>query len=298
MSSTADNTRFSQTLNLRSFEVAETQQQCSLVRIYPAEKIGEVLALAGRPLVVGRDSSCEIELADDSVSRRHATIEPCGQILIVTDLDSTNGTYINDLRISQQTLMPGDRLRFGNQIFKFLESANLEAQYHEVVYKIMTCDGLTQAFNKRYLRELLEREVQRCQRTFRPLCAMMLDLDYFKRINDTYGHLTGDEVLVELCRRIGRVLRRDEVLARYGGEEFAIVLSDTTLDQACEVAERVRQAILERPFHTELADIVVTASVGVAETKGEPMTADELLELADQRLYAAKQCGRNRVIGG
>jgi two-component system cell cycle response regulator len=145
-------------------------------------------------------------LDDDSVSRRHASLEQVAGAYILTDRGSTNGTYVNDERIEQRKLRTGDRLRFGNQIVKFLATDHVEVEYHETVYKIMTTDGLTQAYNRRYFLEVIEREFYRAKRTGRPLSVLMVDVDLFKKINDTYGHLAGDEVLGELCRRINGVL--------------------------------------------------------------------------------------------
>jgi two-component system, cell cycle response regulator len=291
-------TRFSQSFGLRAQQGNLDQLSGCLVRIYPAEGIGEVYDLGDEPIVIGRDLSCDLQLNDDSVSRQHATLEPAAGGYILTDRGSTNGTYVNDQRIERRKLTTCDRLRFGNQIVKFLSADRMEVEYHETVYKIMTTDGLTQAYNKRYLLEVVEREFHRASRTGQPLSVLMVDVDWFKQINDTHGHLAGDEVLGELCRRIHGVLRRDEVLARYGGEEFVLVMSDTSLDEACEAGERLRRAVADHPFASEQAAINVTVSVGVASTEGCSLAGPtELIEQADQRLYAAKQSGRNRVVG-
>jgi two-component system cell cycle response regulator len=290
-------TRFSQSIGIRLRERGLTERQSCLVRIYPADGIGQMFELADQCLVIGREPTCEIELIDDSVSRRHASIDCISGGYFLEDLQSRNGTYVNDERIVRQRLQPGDRLRFGNQILKFLSTDRIETEYHETVYKIMTTDGLTQVHNKRYLLEILEREVERTRRTGRPLSVLMIDIDRFKVINDTFGHLAGDEVLGELCRRIKGYLRSDEVFARYGGEEFSLVMADTCLNEAIGAAERLRIAIAEKPFHTEQAEIPATVSIGVAETRGHtPLDADELLKKADKNLYAAKQAGRNRVM--
>lgn len=288
-------TRFLQSVALRVVEPC--RGACCLVRIYPSEGIGQMVELGETCVTIGRDGSCEVEIHDDSVSRRHAVIEPCEAGYLILDLGSTNGTYVNDERIDGLRLAGGDRIRLGNQIFKFIASDRVEAEYYEAIYRIMTTDGLTQAYNKRYLLEVLDRELLRAQRTTRPLAVMMMDLDRFKAINDTYGHLVGDEVLAGLCRRIKGLLRRDEVLARYGGEEFALVLSDTTLAEACEAAERIRRAVAETPFSTEEVPVPVTISIGLAVTHGEEgLNAADLLDRADRLLYAAKQSGRNRVM--
>ncbi len=227
---------------------AESAGPCLLVRIYPVSGIEQPLELAAEPVLVGRDRECGLALDDDSVSRRHATIQPWEHGHAVVDLGSTNGVYLNERRIAgTQPLQPGDRVRFGNQIFKYLGADGIEAQYHEVVFKLMTTDGLTGAYNKRYLLETLDREWQQSRRAGTPLSVMMLDLDKFKAVNDTYGHLAGDAVLVEFARRVRGVLRSGDLLARYGGEEFCMLLSRTALDDAVQVAERVRALAAATP---------------------------------------------------
>jgi diguanylate cyclase (GGDEF)-like protein len=269
-----------------------------MVRIHPANGLGAVIDLEEGNLTVGRDADCEIHLPDDSVSRRHARFEIGGNVCTLEDLDSTNGVYINDRRIARQRLAPGDRVRFGNQIFRFLGGDQIETEYFEAVYRMMTTDGLTQACNKRYLMEMLERELSRARRRERPVSVVMFDVDHFKAINDKFGHLAGDEVLCELCRRARGVLRAGEVLARFGGEEFTIVLPETTLADARHVGERLRAEVAKAPFATEGPEIPVTISVGLGECSGaEEITVDALLARADTQLYNAKRAGRNQVCG-
>ncbi len=290
-------TRFSKSLNSPLQICVPTERSSCLVRLYPAEGIGEYVQLTEPLLSIGRDPSSGLELDDDSVSRNHASLERTDGQFVLSDLGSTNGTYVNEQRIDSHRLSAGDRVRFGNQIFKFLAADRLEAEYHETVYGIMTTDGLTQVYSKRYLMEVVERELHRTRRTHRPLSLAMIDVDRFKEINDTFGHLTGDEVLTGLCRRVNGQLRRDEVFARYGGEEFALVMTDTPLSEAHEAAERLRQAIADQPIPTEQGGIPVTVSIGIARTSGEAaLTAAEFLDRGDRRLYAAKQGGRNRVV--
>jgi diguanylate cyclase (GGDEF)-like protein len=290
-------TLFTGSAAFRALEAEANHTGC-LVRIYPAEGIGEVFELDHRGVTIGREPVCDIVLRDDSVSRRHAMIECCPEGFLISDLGSTNGVYINDLRADRQSLTAGDRIRLGNQIFKYVSSDRIESQYHELVYKAMTTDGLTQAFNKRYLLEVLDRELSRCRRTGRPLSVLMIDLDRFKDVNDKFGHLAGDSVLVEFARRASSLLRRDEILARYGGEEFAVVLTDTPVGDARVAAERLRQAIADTPFLTERAEVSVAVSIGIAESRcTEDEDASALLDRADAMLYAAKQAGRNRCSG-
>lgn len=286
-------TRFSQE---KGFEPRNSTGPGCLVRIYPVEGLGRVVSLDAAGILVGRDPGAQLILTDDSVSRRHAMVESTVNGDFVVDLESTNGTWINDVRVGRQKLMAGDRVRFGNQIFSYLSSTSLEAQYHESVYRIMTTDGLTQVYNKRFLLEVLDRELARARRRQAPLSLLMMDIDHFKSINDRWGHLAGDAVLTEFARRISQAMEGDELLARFGGEEFALVLPDTPLEEATQIAEMLRATVAKAPVLTEGMEIPVTVSIGVAEYSAADMASvPALLEAADQMLYRAKNSGRNQV---
>lgn len=268
-----------------------------LVKIYPPSPLDQPLELTNATTVVGRDESSTICISEDSISRRHAEIEFDGQNYRVKDLNSTNGTFVNEARVTHSILNSGDRVRFGNQIFKFITLDGVESKYHEIVFKMMTTDGLTQVYNKRFLVDCIEREMQQAERGMQSLCLLMMDLDKFKSINDTYGHLAGDQVLSEFATRATSVLRSGEVLARFGGEEFALLCSPATLDQAIQAAERVRQITASQPVRYEQLYIPVTISIGISDfdPKREFLSPAELISRADEKLYAAKQNGRNRV---
>jgi len=268
-----------------------------LVRIYPVHVIEEPVELLSEPVLLGRDTGCTVALPDDSVSRRHALIEPHDEFHRISDLGSTNGTYVNEHRLYEPRILhAGDRVRLGSQVFKYLSSDSIESQYHETVFKLMTTDGLTTVHNKRYFLETLERECEQSRRHASPLCVLMLDLDKFKSVNDTYGHLAGDAVLMEFARRAQAVTRGGDLLARYGGEEFAALLTRTTLTEGLHIAERIRQATSSAPVTFEEFSIPITVSIGVACTTGMvPRDALGLVATADAQLYAAKQAGRNRV---
>lgn len=267
-----------------------------LVRIHPIALGDGVIALPRERVVIGRDDSCDIVLVDHDVSRAHASIEFKIGAFILTDLGSTNGTMVNQNKISTTILKSGDFIHVGKSILKFLRGDDIERQYHETVYSMMLNDGLTGIPNRRYFQDALQRELTRSQRHNRPLSLVLFDIDHFKRINDTHGHLAGDVVLRELTERIRSTVRRDEVFARCGGEEFAVILPEATLEQAALFAERIRAIVQANPVKAEDREIPVTISLGVAYTAGEDALSPEaLFDRADQKLYAAKQSGRNRV---
>ena len=267
-----------------------------LVVIYSSDQrqFGKRYVLGAEPLTIGRGQENRIVLDNDSVSRRHCRAERRGSQWFVVDLDSTNGTYVNDQQLTELALRRGDQVKVGDTILKFLSGDDLEAQYHETIYNMTIVDGLTQINNKRYLMETLEREIPRARRHGRPLSAVMFDIDHFKDINDNYGHLAGDYVLKELATLVKSRLRPDDVLGRYGGEEFCAVLPETALNGAASIAEDLRRRIEERRFIFEGESISVTVSLGCGELNGE-MNVSGLIKCADEKLYAAKNGGRNRV---
>jgi diguanylate cyclase (GGDEF)-like protein len=270
-----------------------------LVVIYTKEPtlLGKRFVLDQSPFRVGRGPENNIVLEGDSVSRRHAHFEQRGTSWVAVDDNSTNGTYVNDDPISRELgLANGDRVKVGPTIFKYLSGQDVEAQYHEEIYRMTIIDGLTQAHVKRYLLEALEKEMIRARRHERDLAFMMFDIDHFKKINDFHGHLAGDYVLKELARIVQGRIRRDEVFARYGGEEFAILLPETTLEGARQLAEGLREKVAEARFTFQNELIPVTISIGVAKLEESHKTSLDLIKCADERLYDAKRGGRNRVV--
>ncbi|MFO0762449.1 MAG: GGDEF domain-containing protein [Byssovorax sp.] len=269
----------------------------SLVVIYGAD-LGRRIPLGTTTIEFGRSSHADIPLPDDdAVSRHHAKIAWTGQGYAVTDLRSTNGTFVNDHSVVERTLRDGDQIKIGRSIFKLICGSNVEIAYHEEIYRLMTEDGLTQVQNKRAFENALEREVSRAGRYERPLSLLVFDLDHFKKINDTLGHLAGDAVLRQVGGLLKANVRREDVLARVGGEEFALLLPEVGIDAARGVAEKLRSLIHRTPSHFEDHTIALSASFGVAALdRDRPMTATALYQAADERLYLAKNGGRNRVM--
>lgn len=269
-----------------------------LVVIYTKEPtlLGKRFVLDRSPTRVGRGADNQIVLDGDSVSRRHAQFRQKGEAWVIVDDGSTNGTYCNDDQITREVVLKnGDRVKIGPTIFKYFSGADVEAQYHEEIYRMTIIDGLTQIYNKRYLHEALERELIRGRRHERELCILMFDIDHFKRINDVHGHLAGDYVLKEVARVVQARIRRDEVFARYGGEEFAIILPETPISGATALAETLRQKVADHSFVFQADSIKVTISLGAALMEEGDRTAADLIKRADEKLYQAKRTGRNRV---
>src|SRR5262245_57798674 len=276
-----------------------TNRDACLVHIYPTgAAMGMRYSLGDKAVVLGRGEDSDIRISDQSVSRRHARIEPGPEGYFAIDLQSTNGTFVNNSPVTMSRLADGDYLRVGNCIYRFLAGGNVETEYHEEIYRLTIHDALTGIHNKRYLLELLDRELDRATRACRRLTLIRLDSARVKAINDLLGHLGGDFALRELATCAQRYIRREELFARYGGEEFAVVIVESNPAGAQEVAERIRRLVEEYPFQYEGKGFQLTVSAGVACTSGDSaMTATELLRQADEKLYQAKNAGRNRVVG-
>jgi diguanylate cyclase (GGDEF)-like protein len=269
-----------------------------LVVIYTKEPtlLGRRFVLDNSPIRIGRGAENHIVLEGDSVSRRHAHFEQRGPIWWCVDDGSTNGSYVNDEQIMRESrLTNGDRIKIGPTIFKFLSGQDVEAQYHEEIYRMTIIDGLTQVHVKRYLLEALDKELMRARRHTRELSFLMIDIDHFKKINDVHGHLAGDYVLKEVAKHLQQRIRRDEVLARYGGEEFAIILPETNLDGGKALAEGLREKIEQSRFTFQGETIRVTISAGAAMLDEQDRASSDLIRRADEKLYEAKRAGRNRV---
>lgn len=166
----------------------------------------------------------------------------------------------------------------------------------EELHRLSITDELTQTYNRRHFMQVAEHRLAQASQG-KGLSILIFDLDDFKALNDRYGHLTGDAVLAEVCRRCALSLRREDVFARYGGEEFVVLLPTTDHREALEVAERLRQVVAEHPVEVEGFAIPVTISLGLATQRGLEQSLDELLNHADDALYQAKQRGKNRVLG-
>jgi two-component system cell cycle response regulator len=279
-------------------EAGEACQAC-LVHIYPSgTSMGRRYPLGDGPLSIGRGGDCDIVIDDPSVSRRHVRLVPLANGHEALDLGSTNGTHVNDEKTPRQILSDGDYLRVGNHIYRYLAGGNVEAAYHEEIHRLVIIDALTDVPNRRHFMEFLTRELARAGRYERALTLILLDIDCFKAINDQNGHLSGDAVLRLLAARIKPIVRAEELLARYGGEEFAVVLPECPRDTGLAAAERIRSLVEAEPFPAKDRMLHVTISLGLATTTpDEPLAVAELIQRADEHLYAAKQAGRNCVRG-
>jgi len=266
------------------------------------DQIGTTWVIDGRDALIGRDAECAIPLTDGRCSRAHARLKvlspPGGgpDALIIEDLHSTNGTMLNDAPlVAPHVLRENDRVRIGATVLAFDYRDLREVEAHRTLEHLAAVDVLTGLHNRRSLDDALRREHERSLRTGRPWSTMMLDVDHFKRVNDTYGHPAGDRVLATIAAILRKQLRTADIPGRWGGEEFAVVLPETDIVAAEAVAERVREAIASEVIDGGEVGLVVTASIGVAQAAAGGRDPHEVLAAADEALYEAKREGRNRV---
>ncbi|HEX2873438.1 MAG TPA: GGDEF domain-containing protein [Polyangiaceae bacterium] len=259
---------------------------------------GAVFPLHGTSVWIGRGSRVDVDLEDDAVSTRHALVTRRSDGLFLQDGHSTHGTFVNDEPVQMpRLLVDGDHVRVGNTILRFSMLDELEEHALTQLFELTIHDPLTHAYNRRYLTTHLRHELAFAARQAQSIGLLLIDIDYFKRVNDNFGHRVGDVVLQLVAASIQRTLRPYDALCRYGGEEFVVVARDISLRNAEILAERIRHNIEAMHFDAASASASVTVSIGVTTTTptGDPGEAEHLLQLVDEALYAAKDAGRNRV---
>jgi len=279
-------------------EIRKAKEQDACLIIIRGKMQGIRFFLTRDEMIIGRDPAAEISLADEGISRRHAKLTRRGGTVLLTDLGSANGTFVNDRRVvePETPLAKEDMLRVGNSILKFLPAGEIEIVFYGNLGAAANTDPLTRIYNKGYLLEALGAEWKRAKALHTDFSLIFLDLDHFKNINDTCGHDAGDEVLKEVARLIRNdFVRPRDIFARYGGEEFALLLPNTSGKAALDLAERIRAAVEAQAFLYEAKRLPVTCSMGVAALGVATDSAATLLKAADKAGYASKEAGRNRV---
>ena len=224
------------------------KSHASLIVLQGAE-IGRDFRLRKTDMIIGRSIEADIRLPDNEASREHARIHFKGTPrdqkanYFITDLGSTNQTFVNSKAVKQLKLRDGDKIQIGETVLKFVILDDIEASFHAEVRDLITYDHLTGLLTKESLYLAFERELQRCLRYNLPLAVLMMDLDFFKSVNDSHGHLMGSHVLAEVGHLILQSIRISDISARYGGEEFVSYLAETNVVGAQLAAERIRTAI-------------------------------------------------------
>ena len=286
---------FSETTALTSYQALRLAKKPFLV-VMTGKDIAHRYPLLKDAIVIGRALEVDIVLEDDRASRQHARISTSEQGVILEDLNSTNGTYVNNQKIDHWSLMDGDLIAIGNTLLKFSFQSEVEGEYHDGMVDSVKTDGLTGLLNRRFFDKQLELEMSRADRANSALSFILCDLDNFKKINDTFGHQVGDLVLKLVSSAIKDTIRETDFAGRYGGEELCVLLPDTELQGAGEVAEKIRSAVEQLDINQEQGGLRVTVSIGVSARSDPSQTIKSLVQCADENLYHAKANGKNQVV--
>jgi diguanylate cyclase (GGDEF)-like protein len=280
----------------------EAQEKPACLLVVGGDLNGTLFDLFPGTTTIGRNPDNTIPLEFKGVSRKHFQIEILSQggvedLVTIEDLKSSNGTFVNNVDIKQKLpLRKNDIIKVGAIAFKYLPKGDAERLAYDKLNLDANTDGLTKCFNKVYFNSASDLEVKKSKITGRPLSLMVFDIDFFKKLNDNYGHDAGDKVLKELAELIrAQGIRDGDIFARYGGEEFVVLLPNTNLKNAFEIAERIRQMIEKNQFRYDDHLLPVTVSIGIADYRKGVETGVDLFKRADQAVYKSKQNGRNQV---
>ena len=275
---------------------AQPGRRTASVVVIHGETLGGRVDIEDKPVLVGRSQEADLVIAHKSVSRTHCRIWRDGTDYFIRDLGATNTTRLNDSKLSGDVVLAdGDQITIGESILKFVSQDSLEARYHEEIYQLATQDPLTELYNRRHFVEVTDKELTRASRHHRPLALCIIDVDWFKPINDQYGHIAGDEVLRQIAALIKQQARNDDFPARIGGEEFALLLPECDPEAALACAERIRATVEHATFLLAGEQKRITVSIGVVAFSEARSTRSTLMAAADAALYRAKSLGRNRV---
>jgi len=276
----------------------QDQQKFYLI-IVDGENVGKIYPLDKKTITIGRSGEFDIQLVDSSCSREQAIIEfNDNNKPILKDLNSTNGTYVNGAKIKEINIDAGDKILLGfSSVFMFAIQDSLEAKFQKNIYESSINDSLTGAFNQKYLFDALSKAFSYSLRHQSSLGLLMLDIDFFKKINDTYGHIVGDMVLKEVVEKIENNLRNEDILCRYGGDEFAVIIRDFKYGFIKIAAERIRLIFDGRSINCKDHKVNISLSIGAATIDNENIeTPEDMIKLADANLYKAKQSGGNCIV--
>jgi two-component system, cell cycle response regulator len=268
------------------------------LKILTGLEAGRTYIVSGHQTLIGRSTQCDLSIDNEELSRRHCRVFRSGDTFVVEDLGSRNGTLIDGAVISFAVpLREGTIIRLAAGVaIKFSTQDELEVKAEQRLYESAVLDALTGVHNRRHLDQRLRAEVAFATRHRSALSVLLLDIDHFKKINDTLGHPAGDAALRALGELLLKTVRTEDIVARYGGEEFAIVLEGTDRQGAFQLAERIRQEVEQQSFASQQGAFQATLSIGVASYPDDAREKADIIARADQSLYAAKHGGRNRTV--
>lgn len=260
--------------------------------------VGRILPIENSTLTIGRDANSDFPLNDRLISRKHLEIvslkeEKENYSLLIRDLDSTNGTFVKGKRITEEWLRLGETIEIGSETILLFRTESFTCiQNHNLVLSMVSRDSLTGVYNRRAFDQLIEHIHEKFKNTTNYYALLLIDVDHFKIINDTFGHPSGDRVLKAISSLIRRELRAEDIVARLGGDEFAILLPKSNGESAAKIAERLLKKVRQLR-NDDKTPLNLTLSIGISADQGSRMKTSEVYRQADVALYKAKQKGRD-----
>jgi two-component system, cell cycle response regulator len=273
------------------------EQVTPYLMMYTERNMGRRLDLTEAKITIGRSPEADIVIEDKRVSKIHCTVQYAKGSIIVEDNQSTNGTFLNGQRIDKASVNTSALLQVGGTVMKVEFKNKSEVDYEDELLKKATTDALTGIANRHYFMSRAREELAFARRTNGLVGLVMLDIDHFKQVNDTYGHQAGDYVLSQFASLVLKRIRGEDIFGRYGGEEFVVLMRGEMEPPGAQIfCERIRKTVEEYPFTFNDQHITVTVSAGLClRNGGEIKSIDELVQAADKALYRAKMGGRNRI---
>lgn len=287
-----------QTIITSISKMAEKKPKRGYLFFLAGPLLGKLFPLESGVTVIGRSPDVDIVINDTRVSREHLQICVQSESITIKDLGSTNGTFVNGEEVKEHELQNDDKIQISPAtIFKFSLADEDEKIAFDELYELGVIDPLTNIYNKRYFIDRFKEELSHSRRMKIDLALLIVDIDFFKKVNDTHGHLAGDHILLKIAKTLQTMTRHEDIVARYGGEEFVVVLRNTNEDGAKLLAERIRTAIAGSNVNFDKKDLHVTISIGIAalSEKHDFESIDSFIQAADKCLYYSKEHGRNQT---
>jgi diguanylate cyclase (GGDEF)-like protein len=263
--------------------------------------LGKHFVLEKEEVFLGREAGNDIVIHDGKMSKSHCAISIVKgsrgvERIDIRDLGTTNGTFVNGEAVARTALRAGDKIQVGDTVLRLSYSDEVEQEYHAKLFDFAARDALTGLYNKRFIINELENYCRIARRSGRTFSIILIDIDDFKQINDRHGHLAGDEYLKQFAALLRRSLREQDIAGRFGGEEFLVILPETGIEGAFQLAVRVRQNVEAFVLSHQDAGIRTTISAGVCQHERSLHDVQELMDVADQALYEAKKAEKNKVM--
>jgi diguanylate cyclase (GGDEF)-like protein len=285
-----------ETLDVQSPPLAIPGKLAFLVVTHGKDQ-GKRFDLPLRRLSIGRSGEADIVIDDERISRVHCAILRTDGMIIVEDRDSKNGLFVDGRRVDSAILSPNSSLQIGQTVMHVEFKDRTQIEYEVDLYRNATIDELTGIANRRHFINRCTEELPLARRSGAPAVLVMIDVDRFKEVNDSFGHLAGDYVLRTAAGLIDACKRAEDLLGRYGGDEFVVMLRGrATREEATAFCERIRASVAAHPFEFNGSRLPVTVSIGFCSMAADAaLSFDDLVACADRAMYAAKSRGRNRV---